>query len=91
MTPAGSSVVLAVASSSFIPRLPRQHLVPASNLVDWMMRFQFDGDVDYLAIDPVAYAPALGTSGMAGYRARLLAQERFEELICLAEVLKPSA
>jgi hypothetical protein len=25
MTPAGSSVVLAVASSSFIPRLPRQH------------------------------------------------------------------
>ena len=45
--------------------------VPASNLVDWMMRFQFDGDVDYLAIDPVAYAPALGTSGMAAYRARL--------------------
>ena len=43
--------------------------VPASNLVDSMMRFQFDGDVDYLAIDPVAYAPALGTSGMAAYRA----------------------
>jgi hypothetical protein len=45
--------------------------VPASNLVDWMMRFQFDGDVDYVAIDPVAYAPALGTSGMAAYRAQL--------------------
>ncbi|HLM20180.1 MAG TPA: hypothetical protein VK390_01495, partial [Propionibacteriaceae bacterium] len=43
MTPARSSVVLAVASSSFIPRLPRQHRCPASNLVDWMMRFQFDG------------------------------------------------
>ncbi|HVD88351.1 MAG TPA: hypothetical protein VNB91_05600 [Jatrophihabitantaceae bacterium] len=45
--------------------------VPASNLADWMMRFQFDGDVDYFEIDPVAYAPALGKSGMATYRARL--------------------
>jgi len=45
--------------------------VPAGNLVDWMMRFQFDGDVDYFEIDPVAYAPALGKSGMAAYRARL--------------------
>ena len=35
-----------------------------------MMRFQFDGDVDYFEIDPVAYAPALGKSGLA-YRARL--------------------
>ena len=26
--------------------------VPASNLADWMMRFQFDGDVDYFEIDP---------------------------------------
>ena len=45
--------------------------VPASSLVDWMVRFQFDGDVDYFEIDPVAYAPALGESGMATYRARL--------------------
>ena len=45
--------------------------VPAGSLVDWMLRFQFDGDVDYFEIDPVAYAPALGTSGMAAYRARL--------------------
>ena len=45
--------------------------MPAGNLVDWMMRFQFDGDVDYFEIDPVAYAPALGKSGMAAYRARL--------------------
>ena len=36
-----------------------------------MVRFQFDGDVDYFEIDPVAYAPALGKSGMAAYRARL--------------------
>jgi hypothetical protein len=36
-----------------------------------MVRFQFDGDVDYVALDPVAYAPALGKSGMATYRARL--------------------
>jgi hypothetical protein len=39
--------------------------VPAGSLVDWMVRFQFDGDVDYFEIDPVAYAPALGKSGMA--------------------------
>jgi hypothetical protein len=59
-------------------RLPELHptvaaaaQVPAGNLVDWMVRFQFDGDVDYLEIAPVAYAPALGTSGMAAYRARL--------------------
>jgi hypothetical protein len=42
--------------------------VPAGSLVDWMVRFQFDGDVDYFEIDPVAYAPALGKSGMATYR-----------------------
>jgi len=45
--------------------------VPPGNLVDWMLKFQFDGDVDYFVIDPVAYAPALSTSGMATYRARL--------------------
>jgi hypothetical protein len=45
--------------------------VPAGKLVDWMMKFQFDGDVDYFEIDPVAYAPALGEKGMATYRTRL--------------------
>ncbi len=45
--------------------------MPAGNLVDWMLGFQFDGDVDYFEIDPVAYASALGKSGMATYRARL--------------------
>lgn len=45
--------------------------VPSVKLVDWMMTFQFDGDVDYFELDPVAYAPALGEKGMASYRARL--------------------
>jgi hypothetical protein len=53
------------------PRVAAAAQVPAGNLADWMMRFQFDGDVDYFEIDPVAYAPALGKSGMATYRARL--------------------
>ena len=35
------------------------------------IEFQFDSDVDYFELDPVAYAPVLGTSGMATYRARL--------------------
>jgi hypothetical protein len=68
----GSSVVPAVACwSSIIPRSLRQHRVPAGDLVDWMIKFQFDGDVDNFTIDPVAYVPALGTSGTATYRARL--------------------
>ncbi|MGH8775338.1 MAG: DUF6880 family protein [Jiangellaceae bacterium] len=45
--------------------------VPAGKLVDWMMKFQFDGDVDYFELDPVAYATALGERGVASYRARL--------------------
>ena len=45
--------------------------VAPSKLVDWMMKFQFDGDVDYFEIDPVAYAPALGDAGMNAYRKRL--------------------
>ena len=40
-------------------------------LVEWMLRFQFDGDVDYFELDPVAYAAALGESGMVSYRERL--------------------
>ena len=49
--------------------------VPAGKLVDWMIRFQFDGDVDYFELEPVAYAPVLGKSGLATYRARLSAVE----------------
>jgi len=45
--------------------------LPAGRLVDWMITFQFEGDVDYFELDPVAYAPALGETGMRTYRARL--------------------
>ena len=45
--------------------------VAPGRLVDWMMKFQFDGDVDYFEIDPIAYAPALGDAGMMAYRKRL--------------------
>ena len=45
--------------------------VPTGKLIDWMMKFQLDGDVDYFELDPVAYAPALGEKGMKPYRARL--------------------
>lgn len=48
----------------------RTHATPAT-LVDWMVKFQFDNECDYFTIDPVAYAPALGTKGMAAYRAKL--------------------
>lgn len=43
----------------------------ATKLVDWMVKFQFDNACDYFTIDPVAYAPALGTDGMAAYRGKL--------------------
>jgi hypothetical protein len=45
--------------------------VAPGRLVDWMIKFQFDGDVDYFELDPGAYAPALGDAGMKAYRARL--------------------
>lgn len=53
------------------PQVAASAHVPSGKLVDWMMTFQFDGDVDYFEIDPVAYAPALGDIGMKAYRARL--------------------
>lgn len=53
------------------PRVAAAARVPAGKLIDWMMKFQFDGDVDYFELDPVAYAPALGEAGMVTYRARL--------------------
>lgn len=45
--------------------------VSPRKLVDWMIKFQFDGDVDFFELDPVAYAAALGETGIAAYRSRL--------------------
>jgi hypothetical protein len=53
------------------PRLAGAARPPAGRLADWMIRFQFEGDVDYFELDPVAYARALGDQGMTMYRARL--------------------
>lgn len=53
------------------PRSAAATNVPSGKLIDWMMKFQFDGDVDYFELDPVAYAPSLGDKGMVTYRARL--------------------
>jgi hypothetical protein len=54
------------------PRAATAARAPAGKLIDWMMKFQFDDDdVDYFELDPVAYAPALGETGMAEYRKRL--------------------
>ncbi len=39
-------------------------------LVEWML-FQFGGDVDYFELDPVAYLPALGESGMGHLHSRV--------------------
>jgi hypothetical protein len=53
------------------PRLAADAQPQPLRLVDWMIKFQFSGDVDYFEIDPVAYAPALGSTGMYTYRNRL--------------------
>lgn len=53
------------------PGLAKAASVPAGRLVTWMLKFQFEGDVDYFELDPVAYAPALGERGLASYRSRL--------------------
>lgn len=53
------------------PQVAAAAQVPASRLVDWMTKFQFNGEVDYFELDPAAYAPALGERGMTAYRARL--------------------
>ena len=53
------------------PKAAAAAKVPPAKLVDWTIKFQFDGDVDYFELDPVAYAPALGESEMVKYRARL--------------------
>ena len=53
------------------PKAAASARVPSGKLIDWMMKFQFDGDVDYFELDPVAYSPALGETGMKAYRKRL--------------------
>jgi tetratricopeptide (TPR) repeat protein len=53
------------------PQAAAAAVVPPAGLVDWMMKFQFEGDVDFFTLDPIAYAPALGEKGIATYRARL--------------------
>ena len=53
------------------PKAAAAARVPPAKLLDWMMKFQFDGDVDYFQLDPVAYSPALRQKGMAAYRAKL--------------------
>lgn len=53
------------------PRTAAGAATPPGRLVDWMIAFQFDGDVDYFELDPVAYAPALGPDGIIAYRQRL--------------------
>ncbi len=53
------------------PRLAAAAKTSPSRLVEWMFAFQFDGEVDYFELDPVAYAPALGELGLRAYRERL--------------------
>lgn len=45
--------------------------VKPATLVNWMMKFQFDNEVDYFNLDIVLYAPVLGETGVALYRRRL--------------------
>lgn len=53
------------------PKAAAAAKVSTGKLIDWMMKFQFDGDVDYFQLDPVAYAVALGEKGIESYRAML--------------------
>ena len=53
------------------PKLAERAGVPAGELVDWMMRFQFAAAESVVLLDPVDYAPALGELGIAVYRQRL--------------------
>lgn len=53
------------------PKAAAAAKVSTDKLIDWMMKFQFDGEVDYFELDVVAYAAALGEKGTKSYRARL--------------------
>ncbi|MGI8870763.1 MAG: DUF6880 family protein [Mycobacteriales bacterium] len=53
------------------PKVAARARTPVAKLVDWMMTFQFANECDFFTLDPVAYAPALGETGVATYRAKL--------------------
>lgn len=53
------------------PRLAEKARPATAQLIDWMIKFQFENECDYFTIDPVAYAPALGELGIVRYRAKL--------------------
>lgn len=53
------------------PRMAEMARPATAELIDWMIKFQFENECDYFAIDPVAYAPALGDLGIARYRTKL--------------------
>lgn len=53
------------------PQLAWRAGTPVTRLVKWMLDFQFNNDIDYFELDPVAYAPALGANGMQTYRQHL--------------------
>jgi hypothetical protein len=42
------------------PKAAAAAQVPPTRLVDWMTKFQFDGDVDYFHLDPVALRRQVG-------------------------------
>jgi hypothetical protein len=44
---------------------------PASKLVAWMIKFQFDGSQDFFTIDVADYAEALEPNGLTLYRTKL--------------------
>lgn len=69
-----SSGIIGDACGRLLDLHPRAALAakaPTAALVDWMVAFQFAGEVDYFTLDPVAYAPALGELGLARYRRAL--------------------
>lgn len=53
------------------PKFAARAQVPPAKLIAWMMKFQFDSEVDFFELDPAAYAPVLGEKGLAAYRAKL--------------------
>jgi tetratricopeptide (TPR) repeat protein len=53
------------------PKAALNAKVAPARLIKWMMKFQFEGDVDYFELDIVAYAPALGEAGVERYRQAL--------------------
>ncbi len=45
------------------PKVAAAAKVPSLKLVDWMVKFQFEGEVDYFTLEPVTYVAALGEAG----------------------------